>query len=356
MVTDSTKVFQANNDGSLPARANSARRLPMNLGIIVNPFSGRDVRRIAARASTSDHQEKQQQVTRLVLGALSMGVQRIFLANEPFRINEKAVENLPVRHQVEILRFKLQHSAQDTKTMCQQMWQAGCRVFIVLGGDGTSRIVASELPDSTILPLSTGTNNVFPYRVEASVAGVAAGLVATHKVTLAACQRCKRIRIKVGNQEESALIDAVLLRNDYIGSLLPFAAENLDTIILTRAEPASIGISPIGGYLMPSRFEDDFGVVVQCRPDAGRKVKVPISPGLHQDVGIANVGRLDLDQCVNIQGPGIIAVDGDRIIRLVGNEIASFRILRDGPRVIQAERVMAYAALNQSLAKSNMST
>ena len=129
-------------------------KFPMNLGIIVNPFSGRDVRRIAAKASTSDHKEKQQQVSRLVLGALSMGVERVFLAHEPFRINEKAVENLAIRQKIEILRFKLQHSAEDTRTMCQQMWLNGCRTFIVLGGDGTSRIVASALPDSTILPVS----------------------------------------------------------------------------------------------------------------------------------------------------------------------------------------------------------
>ena len=81
------------------------------MGIIVNPFSGRDVRRVAARASTSDHHEKQQQVTRLVLGALSQGVEKIYLAHEPFRINEKAVENLPERDQIEILRFTLTHSA-----------------------------------------------------------------------------------------------------------------------------------------------------------------------------------------------------------------------------------------------------
>ena len=37
------------------------------LGIVVNPMSGRDVRRVAARASTSQHHEKQQQVTRLRL-------------------------------------------------------------------------------------------------------------------------------------------------------------------------------------------------------------------------------------------------------------------------------------------------
>ena len=319
----------------------------MNMGLIVNPFSGRDVRRVAARASTSDHQEKQRQVTRLVLGALSVGVERIFLAREPFRINEKAVENLGVREKIEILQFKLQHSAEDTRTMCRLMWQKGCRTFIVLGGDGTSRIVASELPNSTILPISTGTNNVFPYRLEASVAGIAAGLIATNKVTPGACRRCKLIRIKTEDQNETALIDAVLLRDDYLGSLLPFAAEKLDTLLLTRAEPASIGISPIGGYLMPSSFEDEFGVLVTCNPHANRKINVPIAPGLHQTVGITSVNQLPLGQSITLKGPGIIAADGDRIIRLRDEEMASAIVIRDGPRIIEVERIMAHAAINQ---------
>ncbi|MGI9323043.1 MAG: diacylglycerol kinase family protein, partial [Pseudomonadales bacterium] len=152
------------------------------LGIIVNPFSGRDVRRVAARASASGHQEKQQQVTRLVLGALSQGVDEVFLAHDPFRVSERAVANLPQRKQVTILKFPLTHSAADTESMARLFWEAGCRVFVVLGGDGTSRIVALTLPDATLLPLSTGTNNVFPYRLEASVAGLAAGLIATGRL------------------------------------------------------------------------------------------------------------------------------------------------------------------------------
>ncbi len=187
------------------------------------------------------------------------------------------------------------------------------------------------------------------------MAGIAAGLIATRKVAPDACQRCKRIRIQTENQEEVALIDAVLLRNDYIGSLLPFAAENLDTLLLTRAEPASIGLSPIGGYLMPSGFEDDFGVLVHCNPGANRKVHVPISPGLHQDVGIESAERLPLGQSINISGPGIIAADGDRIIKLEKEETANVKIIRDGPRVIEAERIMAHAANNQLLEKSDKS-
>ena len=136
------------------------------LGIIVNPMSGRDVRRVAARASISAHHDKQQQVTRLVLGALQNGAQEVYLAREPFRISERAVENIAEKTRIKMLEFKLKHNAHDTVTAAERMWAAGCRTFIVLGGDGTNRIVARTCPDAVLLPLSTGTNNVFPQMVE----------------------------------------------------------------------------------------------------------------------------------------------------------------------------------------------
>ncbi len=309
---------------------------------------------MAARASTSDHHEKQQQVTRLVLGALSMGVDRIYLAHEPFRINEKAVENLPERGQIEILRFKLTHTAADTTTMTEMMWQAGCRVFIVLGGDGTSRILSRRFPDATILPLSTGTNNVFPYRIEASVAGMAAGLVATGKVSKDACSRCKRIHIQTDDEQDIALIDAVLLKNDFLGNLMPFEADNLADLVLTRAEPASVGISPIGGFMLPTGHHDDHGVFVRCDPGGSIQVTVPISPGLHQNVGIDKVQRLDLAETVIFEGPGVLAFDGDRTIKLGPGDIARISVQRDGPHIIEAERIMASAATQGILTKGTL--
>ena len=315
------------------------------LGIVVNPFSGRDVRRVAARASRSDHQEKQQQVTRLILGALSQGVEEIYLAQDPFRINERAVANLPARSKTQLLKLPLSHSAEDTSRMASRFWEAGCRVFIVLGGDGTSRIVARTLPDATLLPLSTGTNNVFPYRLEASVAGIAAGLVAAGKLSAdEQCLRCKRVKVTAGSVADLALIDAVLLREDFLGSLLPFEAGKIGALLLTRAEPASIGVSPIGGYLLPCGHEDDFGVLVTCDAEAQRRLTVPISPGLHETLGIAGVEKVSLGAKVTMRGPGLLAFDGDRSLALAEGEAASLEVVRDGPLIIEAEKVLRVAA------------
>ena len=327
------------------------------LGIIVNPFSGRDVRRVAARASTSDHHEKQRQVTRLALGALAQGADQIYLAHESFRINAKAVENLPVRDRVTLLKYPLTHSAEDTRIMARMMWDEGCRVFIVLGGDGTSRIVAKELPDAVVLPLSTGTNNVFPFRIEASVAGMAAGLLAAERLDpYENCIRCKRVHVEAdqaGNQKKDmALIDAVLLRDDFIGSLLPFEASKIAALVLARAEPDSIGVSPIGGYLLPTGHEDDQAVLVLCDPDARQKINLPVSPGLHEDLGIKEARRLALGETVTLAGlssdlstsSGVLAFDGDRTIQLEAGQEARLKVLRDGPYIIDAKKIMRTAA------------
>ncbi len=315
------------------------------LGIIVNPMSGRDVRRVAARASISAHHDKQQQVTRLVLGALQNGANEIYLAKEPFRISERAVENIAEKNQITMLEFKLKHNAQDTVTAAELMWAAGCRTFIVLGGDGTNRIVARTCPDAVLLPLSTGTNNVFPQMVEASVAGAAAGLICSGRVPIEEnCYRCKQVRVECDDgTADIALVDAILLKNDQLGSFLPFAASNISEIFLARSEAASVGISPIGGFILPCGAEDTFGVKLECDEGADLQLEVPISPGLYNRIGIKSCHRVDLGKQMKVQGPGILAFDGDREIQLGEEQSVTVSIGADGPWIIEPKRVMAAA-------------
>ncbi|MDC6450299.1 NAD(+)/NADH kinase [Pseudomonadales bacterium] len=315
------------------------------LGIIVNPMSGRDVRRVAARASISAHHDKQQQVTRLVLGALQSGAQEVYLAREPFRISERAVENIAEKTRIKMLEFKLKHNAHDTVTAAERMWAAGCRTFIVLGGDGTNRIVARTCPDAVLLPLSTGTNNVFPQMVEASVAGAAAGLICSGQVPIEEnCYRCKQVHVECDDgTTDLALVDAILLKNDQLGSLLPFSASNISQIFLARSEAASVGISPIGGFILPCGTEDKFGVKLQCKEDADLQIEVPISPGLYNTIGIESCNRVSLGERTKVMGPGILAFDGDREIQLGEKQSVTVSIRADGPWIIEPKRVMKAA-------------
>ncbi len=309
-------------------------------------MSGRDVRRVAARAGTSAHLEKQNIVTRLVLGALDQGVSTIHLASEPFRISSRAVETLPHQDRINMIKVPLSHTDRDTEAIATAMWAAGCRVFIVLGGDGTSRVVSRTLSEATLLPVSTGTNNVFPFQIDATLAGLAAGLIATGKLdSRQLCQRAKQIHVNAETGSDIALIDAVMLKGDMVGSLLPFRAEHLRDIVLTRAEPASIGVSPIGGCLMPCHHEDDFAVSLKCGAPAQHRVRVPLSPGLHESVDIAGFSRVALGQRMSLTGPGVLAFDGDRTMTIAANEQIAIEVRRDGPWVIDGRQTLNTAAM-----------
>ena len=321
------------------------------LGIIVNPHSGRDARRLFARAGTSTIDDKRNQVTRIVVGAAASGVERILLSRDSFRIASSATEALTLDVQCELVETELTGQGVDSQRAAQAMREAGAGAIVALGGDGTSRAITRCWRDVVLLPLSTGTNNVFPFDVEATVAGAAAGLIASGRLPLEdGARRAKVVEIRCDDGRESlALIDAALLVDDHPGSLLQADPEKLARVLLTRAEPASVGLSPVGGLLMPCFAEDEFGVEVQTRPEphpekTGKTLRIPISPGLYANVGLEGVSRIALDEAVSWSGPGLLAFDGDREIVLAEGETAQLRVVRDGPWVIDPQRTMSAAA------------
>ena len=153
----------------------------MTVGIIANPVSGRDIRRVAARGGISSAEDKRNRIARAVIGAVAGGATHIVAMKEPFGIASGALADLPVEAELEILDIGARVDPADTTRAALAMRDRGINVVITLGGDGTNRTIARVWPDVTLVPMSTGTNNVFPSLVEPTVAGAAAGLVATGK-------------------------------------------------------------------------------------------------------------------------------------------------------------------------------
>jgi len=318
------------------------------VGILANPLSGRDVRRIAARADTSTPQSKRNQVARIAIGAVAAGAKRVLVMREPFRVSVSAIENLVLDAELQVLDVGAQLDAGDTARAAEAMRKAGCAAIVVLGGDGTNRAVARIWPDAPLVPLSTGTNNVFPRLVEPTCAGAAAGLVASGAVRLdEAAQRAKCIRVEIaGERPDFALVDAAFLVNDHVGNLMPFEPAKLRALLLSRAEPAALGMSPIGGLLEPVGAAEDAGLLVRiAAPGApGRELLAPISAVLYRPVNVVSHARVDLGEPVELSGPGVLAFDGDRERKLVPGQRALLRVLRDGPQVIDVDRALRLAA------------
>jgi len=320
------------------------------IGIIANPMAGRDVRRLAARASEVTHQAKRDSVARIVAGADAAGIGGIVVQAEPFRIATGAVESMQLGASVHVVGQdcdRYHNGPEDTVAAVHAMRELGVTALVVLGGDGTNRIIAQAWPDAALVSVSTGTNNVFPRLVEPTLAGAAAGLVASGRVPLHAhSRRVKVIRVRPYEGDATlALVDAVLLRDDFCGNLLPVEPTKIDRILLTVASPAAVGMSPVGGLLAPVSAEEEGGLLVTCnRSSKDRRLLVPISPGLYREVRVGQAHRVAAAVTLLFEGPGVIALDGDRELKLAGRQRARLHVERTGPRLIDVDAVLRRAA------------
>ena len=285
-------------------------------------------------------------MARIAAGADSVGVTDIFVMREPFRIASLALEHMKLRARFHILDAPIKNDSRDTEEGLRCFIEAGCKTIVSLGGDGSYRAIVNSASDIDQIPRSSVTKNVFPLSEEPTLAGIVAGLNSLGRLTEVELKsRSKVIHIEHNSISDIALIDLVKVVNDQLGSLLPFKPRNIEKLLLTRAEPASIGMSPIGGFVDPVYQQDDAGLIVNLS-DEGRTVRVPLSPGLFGDLEVSSVERVCLNQSVEFHGPGILAMDGDRVIELADGELALATVRRDGPFVIDVDRAMRWAAAN----------
>ena len=316
-----------------------------SLAIFANPMAGRDVRRLAARASTVTHEYKMDAIARVAVGADAVGVSQIHSVHDPFRLATQALTWIDLKAKVFIHDNPVNHDERDTLSAISTFVSQGVNTVVALGGDGTHRVISKAFPDLNLIPLSTGTNNAFPLVVEPTLAGMAAGFSAGRHLSV----KRTRIRAKVLHIEfedgssDIALIDVVVLKNDFVGNNRQYKAENLAWLVLTTALPDAIGMSPIGGMLNVVTPEQHKGLAIRFAHDGDsieQRLRVPISPGYFEEVTIAESQVVALEQTTTIQGPGIVGVDGDRIRRLEEGELANVTIRRDGPYVVDPKRVL----------------
>ncbi len=263
------------------------------IGIAVNPASGKDVRRLVARASVFDNQEKRAIVRRAIVGALGAGANRFAYVPDSHGITESALAEFGAEISHHAVDSPQTASALDTIRGARALMAIGCAVVLTLGGDGTNRAFALGWPDAPLLPISTGTNNVFPRFVEATIAGAAAGLIASGAVALVdVAARAKAIHVAIdAERDDLALIDAVLTDERFVGARALLDATSLRLAVLTRADPAAVGMTALGGLLAPLAESEDRALLLTLGRGPGG-VRAPIAPGLYATV---RVGEVDGD-------------------------------------------------------------
>jgi predicted polyphosphate/ATP-dependent NAD kinase len=332
------------------------------VGIIANPMSGRDIRRLVARASVFPNAEKTSMILRLTAAAGSLGVQRVLVSTDAFGIaagvlratRRRAGKPDPTWPRVEFCELAPPTStAADTRTLVREMRARGAGLIVLLGGDGTVRAAAAELGDIPVLPLSTGTNNAFPQLWEATVAGAAAALVATGQIDAReATRRAKVLRVTCGRREELALVDVCVSTVDYVGARALWQTAALRELYCAFAEPHAIGLSSIAAQLRPTARDSPWGVTLRLAGEgpAPLSVLAPIAPGILANVGVLDVADLALHRPTWIQVPaGTVAVDGEREIEFGRHEHVSVTLSDRGPLVVDVPTVLRAAAERQLL-------
>ena len=322
------------------------------VGLIANPASGRDIRRLVAHASLSSADEKMRIIRRLLIALDSAGVRRVLYMPDTSHLVPRAARDQPLRLELAPLAGQFHGGAEDTSAAARALAESGAACLVSLGGDGTNRAIALGSREIPLLPLSTGTNNVFPYWRESTVAGLAAAAIATGVVDAhsagpaSIAPRSKCIEVDLPGRRELALIDVAVLHGEIVGSRAIWEPERLREVILTRADPAAVGLAAIGGAITSVGPHENAGLHLTFAPSptAGTQtVRATLAPGLLREVHIAAVHPLPLAAIVPLAGPALLAFDGEREVKLGAGETASLRLTRQGPPVIDIDACLAAA-------------
>lgn len=330
------------------------------VGILANPAAGRDIRRLVAGASVVGDADKAGMVLRLLAGLGAAGVTRALMMPAPGGLSAALERQLnahasAAHHDaavpfpsLEELSMRVTGTAGDSLHAVELMRQAGAAAIVVLGGDGTHRVVAKACGDVPLCALSTGTNNAFPEMREATVAGLATGLVATGRAGEEALRREAALAVKLpGADADLALVDVVVTGRRFLGARALWRSSDVSELFVAFANPSAVGFSSVAGLLHPLPRGDGRALQVRLTDDLRRAqsvLRVPLAPGLLVPVGVDSFRTLEMGETVVLEpAAGCLALDGEREIERHPGERVTIRLVR-GPLTIDVEGVMRHAA------------
>ena len=325
------------------------------VGIIANPASGKDIRRLVGQALVIGNREKVNIVKRVLIGLHSAGVREVCIMPDRLGIGSQSVHDLKNRHPevvegVKILNMALQDSGEDTTRAAATMREMDAQAIITLGGDGTVRVAAKGAGEVPILPISTGTNNVLPKFIEGTVAGLAAGrfAISGSEKQRNLVNRQKKLDVSInGEIRDIALVDIVLMGGSYIGSKAIWDSEKLLQVAVTRSSTENIGFSSIVGNYRTILPENTFGGIAVISKDGNceDQVSAVIGPGMIERFCLKDFRIINPGERIPILStrPAILALDGEREIVLQEQDKAEVQLSLEGPFFINIRRILRIA-------------
>lgn len=331
------------------------------VGIIANPAASKDIRRLVAQGRVIPDWEKVNIVRRVLLGLQAAGIDKVIAMPDSSHLCERARDDSQLSLNLELLEMPAYYTEGDTIRAAALMGELGVDCLVTLGGDGTNRAVARGCSAIPLVAISTGTNNVFPTMVEGTLAGLAAAAVAQGAVSLEqASVVSKTLEIYVdGEYQDLALVDVAFSRERFVATRAIWDLSTVYEVFLTRAEPASIGLSSVGARLEPISLLDEGGLRyvlgdyegnaegdARINTAAGSlEVLAPIAPGMVSRVPIAAWERLEMGQRIELdRRHSMVALDGERAFSVTSEQRVEIALQRNGPPVVQVEAALRRAA------------
>jgi hypothetical protein len=184
---------------------------------------------------------------------------------------------------------------------------------------------------------------------EATVAGLATGLVATGQVGDDALRREKILRVGLnGNPDrDCALVEVAVSARLFVGARALWRAGEISEVFVASASPNAVGLSSVAGLLGPIPRSASYGLHIRLTDPEGAEMvlTVPLAPGLVVPVGVAETRRIEPGEVVRMAPTsGSLALDGEREIELGPDDQVEVRLDTDGPLTIDVEEVMQEAA------------
>jgi predicted polyphosphate/ATP-dependent NAD kinase len=324
----------------------------ITVGVIANPASGRDIRRLTAKASVVSISEKANMVQRLLSPLGVLGVGRVLMMPDTAGIAatvRRAVNNNQAQGRFQwpemvFLEQDLFGGPEDSQTAARLMSEEGAQIIVILGGDGTHRVVASYLPDMPLATLSTGTNNVFPDWRESTITGIATALHATGRVDadISLC-RNKQLCVTLDDRMEIALVDACITRLSHIGARAIWEADSISELFVCFAEADAIGLSSIAAMLKPIPRDEPCGTYVRCAA-GGRQVLAPIAPGMLECIEVDHFETMQPGLSYPVRTKcGSIALDGEREIEFHPGQCPAVSLELNGPATLDVSATISAA-------------
>ncbi|MFQ5524475.1 MAG: NAD(+)/NADH kinase [Acidimicrobiia bacterium] len=304
----------------------------MLVGLVANPTSSKDIRRLTTLARVVDIEEKANLVARMLAGIGSENGIHVLAVDDPSGLVRRGVALAgSAGPPVDYLSLEVEGSEADTRRAAAELADMGAAALVTVGGDGTVRAAAEGWPRAPLVPLPAGTNNAFTRIDEPSVVGLALALALTGEND--AFAPTTALAVETTRGRALAVVDAVVVRDRWVGAGAIWESSQLVKGLVTSSRRTAVGISSVSAALGP--LEQGYARLLRFGGD--HTVRAVFGPGLVLDVPVIDYEDLPLGAEHALgEDSGLVALDGERRLPAAGGNVQVVA----GPRILDLERAL----------------